>query len=138
MDDNEIQDMLRQNMKFNIYIYSGTTWKRRKKRKKLPKKKRKRKKNAQKLQKNPKKKLKRKCNSKKIRKSVFTTKIGIKLILVKLKLIVDVGNNPAYSLYNIELEKTEDKDDEEWALQENIKGKYITAIDETDEQDRRF
>ena len=44
-----------------------------------------------------------------------------------------MGNNPAYSLYNIELEKTEDKDDEEWALQENIKGKYITAIDENEQ-----
>ena len=44
--------------------------------------------------------------------------------------MVELGNNPAYSLYNVELENIDDKDEEEWALQENIKGKYITAIDE--------
>jgi len=52
-----------------------------------------------------------------------------KSYLGKIKTIVEVGNNPEYSLYNIELDKTEDKE-EEWELQENIKGKYITAVDE--------
>ena len=39
--------------------------------------------------------------------------------------------NPAYSLYNIQLE--DEGDDEEWALQENIKGKYIKAINKEED-----
>ena len=49
----------------------------------------------------------------------------------KIKKVVTVGTNPEYSLYNIELDLHQD--DEEWAIQENIKGKYITAIDETEQ-----
>ena len=44
--------------------------------------------------------------------------------------MIETRDNPAYSLYNIELEE---EDDEEWALQENIKGKYITAINKEEE-----
>ena len=40
--------------------------------------------------------------------------------------VVDLRENPNYSLYNIEL------DEATWDVQENIKGKYITAIDKED------
>ena len=81
----------------------------------------------------PKKETKKKMQFKKNQKVSVYYKDWDKAYVGKIKTIVDVGNNPAYSLYNVELEKTEDKDDEEWALQENIKGKYITAIDETEQ-----
>ena len=51
-----------------------------------------------------------------------------------IKAVVDLKENPAYSLYNIELEE---ENEEEWALQENIKGKYITAIDKTEEDEEQ-
>ncbi|RZD41946.1 MAG: hypothetical protein CXT73_04100 [Methanobacteriota archaeon] len=78
----------------------------------------------------PEKETKKKMQFKKNQKVSVYYKDWDKAYVGEIKTIVEVGNNPAYSLYNIELEKTEDKDDEEWALQENIKGKYITAIDE--------
>jgi len=43
--------------------------------------------------------------------------------------VVNVCENPAYSLYDIQLNGND------WALQENIKGKYITVVSEKDSGD---
>jgi len=55
-----------------------------------------------------------------------------KYYLGKIKSVVKLSNNPDYSLYNIELDNNDLTDKEEWVIQENIKGKYITAINEKD------
>ncbi len=48
-----------------------------------------------------------------------------------IKSVVELKENPEYSLYNIQLE--DEDDGEEWALQENIKGKYIKAFNKDEE-----
>ena len=48
-----------------------------------------------------------------------------------IKSVVELKENPAYSLYNVQLE--DEGDGEEWALQENIKGKYIKPINKEEE-----
>jgi len=131
MDENEIQDMLRQNMKFNIIFTVGQpgedeeedeTSEEEDEEEEDEK--------CTETSEKSKKETKKKMQFKKNQKVSVYYKDWDKAYVGEIKTIVEVGNNPAYSLYNIELEKTEDKDDEEWALQENIKGKYITAIDE--------
>ena len=133
MDENEIQDMLRQNMKFNIIFTVGQpgedeeedeTSEEEDEEEEDEK--------CTETSEKSKKETKKKMQFKKNQKVSVYYKDWDKAYVGEIKTIVEVGNNPAYSLYNIELEKTEDKDDEEWALQENIKGKYITAIDENE------
>jgi ATP-dependent Lon protease len=54
-----------------------------------------------------------------------------KAYLGKIKSVVKLSANPDYSLYNIMIDDDNKlPDTEEWAIQENIKGKYITAINE--------
>ena len=130
MDDNEIQDMLRQNMKFNIIFTVGQPGEEEEEEETSEEEEEE---ECIATSEKSKKETKKKMQFKKNQKVSVYYKDWDKAYIGKIKTIVDVGNNPAYSLYNIELEKTEDKDDEEWALQENIKGKYITAIDENEQ-----
>jgi len=132
MDDNEIQDMLRQNMKVNIIFTVGQpgeeeeedeTSEEEEEEEKEEEKERECSKTSEKSKKETKKQFK------KNQKVNVYYKDWDKAYIGKIKTIVAVGNNPDYSLYNIELDLLED--DEEWAIQENIKGKYITEIDET-------
>jgi ATP-dependent Lon protease len=132
MDDNEIQDMLRQNMKFNIIFTVGQPGEEEEEEETSEEEEEEEEECIATSEKS-KKETKKKMQFKKNQKVSVYYKDWDKAYIGKIKTIVDVGNNPAYSLYNIELEKTEDKDDEEWALQENIKGKYITAIDENEQ-----
>ena len=130
MDDNEIQDMLRQNMKFNIIFTVGQPGEEEEEEETSEEEEEE---ECIATSEKSKKETKKKMQFKKNQKVSVYYKDWDKAYIGKIKTIVDVGNNPAYSLYNIELEKTEDNDDEEWALQENIKGKYITAIDENEQ-----
>jgi ATP-dependent Lon protease len=133
MDDNEIQDMLRQNMKFNIIFTVGQPGEDEEEEETSEEDEEEEDEKCTETSEKSKKETKKKMQFKKNQKVSVYHKEWDKAYVGKIKTIVDVGNNPAYSLYNIELEKTEDKDDEEWALQENIKGKYITAIDDTEQ-----
>ena len=130
MDDNEIQDMLRQNMKFNIIFTVGQPGEEEEEEETSEEEEEE---ECIATSEKSKKETKKKMQFKKNQKVSVYYKDWDKAYIGKIKTIVDVGNDPAYSLYNIELEKTEDNDDEEWALQENIKGKYITAIDENEQ-----
>ena len=139
MDDNEIQDMLRQNMKFNIIFTVGQPGEEEDEEEtseedEEEEEEEEDEKSTETSEKS-KKETKKKMQFKKNQKVSVYYKDWDKAYVGKIKTIVEVGNNPAYSLYNIELEKTEDKDEEEWALQENIKGKYITAIDDTEQME---
>jgi len=138
MDDNEIQDMLRQNMKFNIIFTVGQPGEEEEEEETSEEEEEEEDEeeedeNCTETSEKSQKETIKKIQFKKNQKVSVYYKDWDKAYVGKIKTIVDVRNNPAYSLYNIELEKTDDKDDEEWAIQENIKGKYITAIDE-DEQ----
>jgi len=133
MDDNEIQDMLRQNMKFNIIFTVGQPGEEEEEEETSEEDEEEEDEKCTETSEKSKKETKKKMQFKKNQKVSVYYKDWDKAYVGKIKTIVDVGNNPAYSLYNIELDKTEDKDDEEWALQENIKGKYITAIDDTEQ-----
>ena len=133
MDDNEIQDMLRQNMKFNIIFTVGQPGEEEDEEETSEEDEEEEDEKCTETSEKSKKETKKKMQFKKNQKVSVYYKDWDKAYVGKIKTIVEVGNNPAYSLYNIELEKTEDKDEEEWALQENIKGKYITAIDDTEQ-----
>ena len=133
MDDNEIQDMLRQNMKFNIIFTVGQPGEEEEEEETSEEDEEEEDEKCTETSEKSKKETKKKMQFKKNQKVSVYYKDWDKAYVGKIKTIVEVGNNPAYSLYNIELEKTEDKDEEEWALQENIKGKYITAIDDTEQ-----
>ena len=130
MDDNEIQDMLRQNMKFNIIFTVGQPDEEEEEEETSEEDEEEEDEKCTETSEKSKKETTKYMQFKKNQKVSVYYKDWDKSYPGIIKSIVDVGRNPAYSLYNIELEKTEDKDDEEWALQENIKGKYITAIDE--------
>ena len=130
MDDNEIQDMLRQNMKFNIIFTVGQPGEEEEEEETSEEDEEEEDEKCTETSEKSKKETTKYMQFKKNQKVSVYYKDWDKAYVGEIKTIVEVGNNPAYSLYNIELEKTEDKDDEEWALQENIKGKYITAIDE--------
>jgi len=133
MDDNEIQDMLRQNMKFNIIFTVGQPGEEEEEEETSEEDEEEEDEKCTETSEKSKKETKKKMQFKKNQKVSVYYKDWDKAYVGKIKTIVEVGNNPAYSLYNIELEKTEDKDEEEWALQENIKGKYITAIDDNEQ-----
>ena len=133
MDDNEMQDMLRQNMKFNIIFTVGQPDEDEGEEETSEEDEEEEDEKCTETSEKSKKETKKKMQFKKNQKVSVYYKDWDKAYVGKIKTIVEVSNNPAYSLYNIELEKTEDKDEEEWALQENIKGKYITAIDETEQ-----
>ena len=133
MDDNEIQDMLRQNMKFNIIFTVGQPGEEEEEEETSEEDEEEEDEKCTETSEKSKKETKKKMQFKKNQKVSVYYKDWDKAYVGKIKTIVEVGNNPAYSLYNIELDKTEDKDDEEWALQENIKGKYITAIDDNEQ-----
>ena len=133
MDDNEMQDMLRQNMKFNIIFTVGQPDEDEGEEETSEEDEEEEDEKCTETSEKSKKETKKKMQFKKNQKVSVYYKDWDKAYVGKIKTIAEVSNNPAYSLYNIELEKTEDKDEEEWALQENIKGKYITAIDETEQ-----
>jgi len=130
MDENEIQDMLRQNMKFNIIFTVGQPDEEEEEDETSEEDEEEEEEPAKTSEKSEKE---TKTQFKKNQKVSVYYKDWDKAYVGKIKTIVAVGNNPAYSLYNIELEKTEDKDEEEWEIQENIKGKYITAVDENEQ-----
>lgn len=132
MDDNEMQDMLRQNLKFNIIFTVGQPDEDEGEEETSEEDEEEEDEKCTETSEKSKKETK-KMQFKKNQKVSVYYKDWDKAYVGKIKTIVEVSNNPAYSLYNIELEKTEDKDEEEWALQESIKGKYITAIDETEQ-----
>lgn len=133
MDDNEMQDMLRQNLKFNIIFTVGQPDEDEGEEETSEEDEEEEDEKCTETSEKSKKETKKKMQFKKNQKVSVYYKDWDKAYVGKIKTIVEVSNNPAYSLYNIELEKTEDKDEEEWALQESIKGKYITAIDETEQ-----
>ncbi|MBT4479237.1 MAG: AAA family ATPase, partial [Flavobacteriales bacterium] len=133
MDDNEIQDMLRQNMKFNIIFTVGQPDEEEEEEETSEEDEEEEDEKCTETSEKSKKETTKYMQFKKNQKVSVYYKDWDKAYVGKIKTIVEVGNNPAYSLYNIELEKTEDKDEEEWALQENIKGKYITAIDDNEQ-----
>ena len=135
MDDNEIQDMLRQNMKFNIIFTVGRPGEEEEEEETSEEdedeeEEEEEEEECTETSEKTKKETKKKMQFKKNQKVSVHYKDWEEAYVGKIKTVVEVCFNPAYSLYNVELEKTNDKDEEEWALQENIKGKYITAIDE--------
>lgn len=137
MDDNEIQDMLRQNMKFNIIFTVGRPGEDEEEEETSEEDEEENgeeendeEEECTEISEKTKKEIKKKVQFKKNQKVSVHYKDWEEAYVGKIKTVVEVGNNPAYSLYNVELENIDDKDEEEWALQENIKGKYITAIDE--------
>ena len=131
MDDHEIQDMLRQNMKFNIIFTVGQPGEEEEE-EETSEEDEEEEEEEEETSEKTKKETTKYMQFKKNQKVSVYHKDWDKAYVGKIKTIVDVGNNPAYSLYNVELENTDDKE-EEWALQENIKGKYITAIDENEQ-----
>jgi ATP-dependent Lon protease len=130
MDENEIQDMLRQNMKFNIIFTVGRPGEGEEEEETSEEEDEEEEETSEETQKD----IKKKIQFKKNQKVSVLYKDWEEAYTGKIKTVVEVCKNPAYSLYNIELENT-NKDEEEWALQENIKGKYITAIGEEEQQD---
>jgi len=132
MDDDEIQDMLKQNMKFNIIFTVGQPG--------MDEEEEEETSDEDDVddgddedENNEEKKTKNKKKYTQFKKNQVVRvehKEWDKAYTGTIKEVVEVRENPAYSRYNIELEE---EDDEEWALQENIKGKYITAINKEEE-----
>ena len=129
MDDNEIQDMLKQNMKFNIIFTVGQ-----------PAEEDDETSDEEDADEDIKEDVEEKSN--KTGKKKYTQFKKNQTVRVEhhewdkayngiIKSVVELKENPAYSLYNIQLE--DEGDDEEWALQENIKGKYIKAINKEED-----
>jgi len=130
MDDNEIQDMLKQNMKFNIIFTVGQ-----------PAEEDDETSDEEDTDEDIKEEdVEEKSN--KTGKKKYTQFKKNQTVRVEhhewdkayngiIKSVVELKENPAYSLYNIQLE--DEGDDEEWALQENIKGKYIRAINKEED-----
>ena len=130
MDDNEIQDMIKQNMKFNIIFTVGQP--------------------AEEddetsdeedadedIKEEDVEEKSNKTGEKKYTQFKKNQTVHVehhewdKAYNGIIKSVVELKENPAYSLYNIQLE--DEGDDEEWALQENIKGKYIKAINKEED-----
>ena len=135
MDDDELQDMLKQNMKFNIIFTVGQPGMEEEEDATSE---------EEDAEEEEDEEEEEECESKlKNKKYVQFKKNQTVRVEHKdwdkpyngiIKAVVDLKENPAYSLYNIELEE---ENEEEWALQENIKGKYITAIDKTEEEEEQ-
>ena len=130
MDDNEIQDMIKQNMKFNIIFTVGQ-----------PAEEDDETSDEEDADEDIKEEdVEEKSN--KTGEKKYTQFKKNQTVCVEhhewdkayngiIKSVVELKENPAYSLYNIQLE--DEGDDEEWALQENIKGKYIKAINKEED-----
>jgi len=129
MDDDEIEDMLKQNMKFNIIFTVGQPGMDEEEEETSDEDDA----DDDEDENNEEKKNKNKKKYTQFKKNQVVRvehKEWDKAYNGTIKEVVEVRENPAYSRYNIELEE---EDDEEWALQENIKGKYITAINKEEE-----
>ena len=124
MDDDEIQDMLKQNMKFNIIFTVGQPVE-----------------EEEDEETSDEEDVEEKSN--KTGKKKYTQFKKNQTVRVEhhewdkayngvIKSVVELKENPAYSLYNIQLED-EGEEDEEWVLQENIKGKYIKAVNKEED-----
>ena len=111
MDDDEIQDMLGQNMKFNIIFTVG------------------RPEEEAETSEDEEEEV-NKLQFKKNQKVSVQYKDWEKEYMGKITSVISICNNPDYSLYNIDIIDNELPEGEEWAIQENIKGKYITAVNE--------
>jgi len=130
MDDNEIQDMIKQNMKFNIIFTVGQpaeeddeTSDEEDADEDI---------NEEDVEEKSNKTGKKKYTQFKKNQTVRVEHHEWdKAYNGIIKSVVELKENPAYSLYNIQLE--DEGDDEEWALQENIKGKYIKAINKEED-----
>ena len=126
LDDEELQEMMRQNTKFNIVFTIGQPEdfedetseeedaeeaKEEKDNKKIYK------------------------NLKKNQKVKVKHRTWDKYHTGKIKSVIELSENPAYSTYDIKLD--DDENGEEWNIQKNIKGKYIKAIgkEELDDDD---
>jgi hypothetical protein len=109
MDDDEIQDMLGQNMKFNIIFTVG------------------RPEEEAETSEDEEEEV-NKLQFKKNQKVSVQYKDWEKEYMGKITSVISICNNPDYSLYNIDIIDNELPEGEEWAIQENIKGKYITAV----------
>ena len=122
MDDNEIQDMLKQNMKFNIIFTVGQPAEED---------------DETSDEEDTDEDIKEEDVEEKSNKTGKNQTVRVehhewdKAYNGIIKSVVELKENPAYSLYNIQLE--DEGDDEEWALQENIKGKYIKAINKEED-----
>ena len=131
MDDDEIQDMLKQNMKFNIIFTVGQPGMDEEEEEETSDED-----DADDDDEDENNEEKKNKNKKKYTQFKKNQVVRVehkewdKAYNGTIKEVVEVRENPAYSRYNIELEE---EDDEEWALQENIKGKYITAINKEEE-----
>jgi ATP-dependent Lon protease len=134
MDDDEIQDMLKQNMKFNIIFTVGQPGMEEEEEEETSDEDDDEEDDDQEEEKEEeekKKKTKKKYTQFKKNQYVRVEhKEWDKAYNGTIKDIIETRENPAYSRYNIELEE---ENDEEWALQENIKGKYITAVNKEEE-----
>ena len=135
MDDDEIQDMLKQNMKFNIIFTVGQPGMEEEEDETSDEDDHEEEddddeNNDENEEEKVNKKEKKYTQFKKNQYVRVEHKDWDKAYNGTIKEVIETRDNPAYSLYNIELEE---EDDEEWALQENIKGKYITAINKEEE-----
>ena len=130
MDEDEIQDMLKQNMKFNIIFTVGQPGMEEEEEETSDEDDHEEDEDDENDEEKKNKNKKKYIQFKKNQLVRVEHKEWDKAYNGTIKEVVEIRENPAYSLYNIELEE---EDDEEWALQENIKGKYITAINKEEE-----
>jgi len=130
MDEDEIQDMLKQNMKFNIIFTVGQPGMEEEEEETSDEDDHEEDEDDENDEEKKNKNKKKYTQFKKNQLVRVEHKEWDKAYNGTIKEVVEIRENPAYSLYNIELEE---EDDEEWALQENIKGKYITAINKEEE-----
>ena len=130
MDEDEIQDMLKQNMKFNIIFTVGQPGMEEEEEETSDEDDHEEEEDDENDEEKKNKNKKKYTQFKKNQYVRVEHKEWDKAYNGTIKEVVETRENPAYSLYNIELEE---EDDEEWALQENIKGKYITAINKEEE-----
>ena len=130
MDDDELQDMLKQNMKFNIIFTVGQPGMEEEEDETSEEEEEE---EDEDEEDNSKQNTKKKYTQFKKNQTVRVEhKDWDKAYNGVIKAVIDLKENPAYSLYNVELEE---ENEEEWALQENIKGKYIKAINKTEEEE---
>ena len=130
MDEDEIQDMLKQNMKFNIIFTVGQPGMEEEEEETSDEDDHEEEEDDENDEEKKNKNKKKYTQFKKNQYVRVEHKEWDKAYNGTIKEVIETRENPAYSLYNIELEE---EDEEEWALQENIKGKYITAINKEEE-----
>ena len=121
MDDDELQDMLKQNMKFNIIFTVGQPGMEEEEDETSEEE------EEEDEEDDSKQNAKKKYTQFKKNQTVRVEhKDWDKAYNGIIKAVVDLKNNPAYSLYNVELEE---ENEEEWALQENIKGNFLGSVE---------